>query len=201
MAAVEVVLQAQAQAIVLAPLLRMGGLGWGSAIEGSFMMGQAGEFAFIIATDAAARGLFPQELAQFVLLGVALSMFATPLAARLGHGLGRTWQCKHHDGAPLSQARVASMKNHVIIVGFGRMGQLVAEVLSTQDVRYVAIDIDLMRSTKRHPLGEPVYFGDVSRPELLHRVHARSAAAIVLTTVAYAATASLWLWVLGQFFS
>jgi CPA2 family monovalent cation:H+ antiporter-2 len=61
------------------------------------------------------------------------------------------------------------------------MGQLIAEVLSAQHVRYVAIDIDLMRSTKRHPLGEPVYFGDVSRPELLHRVHASSAAAIVLT--------------------
>jgi CPA2 family monovalent cation:H+ antiporter-2 len=73
------------------------------------------------------------------------------------------------------------MKDHVIIVGFGRMGQLVAEVLAAQNVRYVAIDIDLMRSTKRHPLGEPVYFGDVSRPELLHRVHASSAAAIVLT--------------------
>jgi CPA2 family monovalent cation:H+ antiporter-2 len=169
------------KAIVLAPLLRMGGLSWGSAVEGSFMMGQAGEFAFIIATDAAARGLFPQELAQFVLLGVALSMFATPLAARLGHRLGHAWKCKHHDGAPLSQARVASMKDHVIIVGFGRMGQLVAEVLAAQNVRYVAIDIDLMRSTKRHPLGEPVYFGDVSRPELLHRVHASSAAAIVLT--------------------
>ena len=73
------------------------------------------------------------------------------------------------------------MKDHVIIVGFGRMGQLVAEVLSGQGVHYVAIDIDVMRSTKRHPLGEPVYFGDVSRPELLHRVHASGAAAIVLT--------------------
>ena len=169
------------KATVLAPLLRLGGLGWGSAIEGSLIMGQAGEFAFIIAADAAARGLFPQELAQFVLLVVALSMFATPLAARLGHGLGHAWQCKHHDGAPLSKARVAVMKDHVIIVGFGRMGQLIAEVLSAQHVRYVAIDIDLMRSTKRHPLGEPVYFGDVSRPELLHRVHASSASAIVLT--------------------
>jgi len=169
------------KAAVLAPLLRAGRLGWGSAIEGSLMMGQAGEFAFIIAADAAARGLFPQEVTQFVLLVVGLSMFATPLAARIGHGLGHAWELKHHDGEPLSQARVDAMKDHVIIVGFGRMGQLVAEVLSAQSVHYVAIDIDVMRSTKRHPLGEPVYFGDVSRPELLHRVHASGAAAIVLT--------------------
>ena len=169
------------KAAVLAPLLRAGRLSWGSAIEGSLMMGQAGEFGFIIAADAAARGLFPQEVTQFVLLVVGLSMFATPLAARIGRGLGHAWELKHHDGEPLSQARVDEMKDHVIIVGFGRMGQLVAEVLSAQGVHYVAIDIDVMRSTKRHPLGEPVYFGDVSRPELLHRVHASGAAAIVLT--------------------
>ena len=169
------------KATVLAPLLRTGGLGWGSAIEGSLMMGQAGEFGFIIAADAATRGLFPPELTQRVLLIVGLSMFATPLAARLGHLMGHAWELRHHDGAPLSEARVETMKDHVIIVGFGRMGQLVAEVLSAQAIRYVAIDIDMMRSTKRHPLGEPVYFGDVSRPELLHRVHASDAAAIVLT--------------------
>ncbi len=169
------------KATVLAPLLRIGGLGWGSAAEGSLMMGQAGEFGFIIASDAAARGLFPDELTQFVLLVVGLSMFATPLAARIGHSLGHAWELTHHDGANLSEANVATMKDHVIIVGFGRMGQLVAEVLSAQSVHYVAIDIDMMRSTKRHPLGEPVYFGDVSRPELLHRVHASGAAAIVLT--------------------
>ncbi len=169
------------KAVVLAPLLRIGRLGWGSAIEGSLMMGQAGEFGFIIAADAAARGLFPPELTRFVLLVVGLSMFATPLAARIGHSIGRAWELRHHDGAHLSKAQVDAMKDHVIIVGFGRMGQLVAEVLSAQEVRYVAIDIDMMRSTRRHPLGEPVYFGDVSRPELLHRVHASSAAAIVLT--------------------
>ncbi len=169
------------KAAVLAPLLRIGRLGWGSAIEGSLMMGQAGEFGFIIAADAAARGLFPPQLTQYVLLVVGLSMFATPLAARIGRSLGHAWELRHHDGAPLSEAQVDVMKDHVIIVGFGRMGQLVAEVLSAQNIRYVAIDIDMMRSTRRHPLGEPVYFGDVSRPELLHRVHASGAAAIVLT--------------------
>ncbi len=166
---------------VLTPLLRMSGLGWGRAMQAGLMMGQAGEFAFIIAAEGAARGLFPSELTQFVLLVVGLSMFATPLAARMGQSIGHSWELRHHDGASLCASCVEAMKDHVIIVGFGRMGQLVAGVLSAQNVRYVAIDIDMMRSTKRHPLGEPVYFGDVSRPELLHRVHASDAAAIVLT--------------------
>lgn len=170
------------KACVLAPLLRLGGTSWGNAIEGSLMMGQGGEFAFIIAADAAARGIVSPELRQFVLVLVSLSMFVTPIAARAGHLLGRSWTLHHHtDGARLDDASVEPQHGHVIIVGFGRMGQLVAEVLAAQGVHYVAIDIDLMRSTKHHPLGQPVYFGDVSRPELLHRVHASGAAAIVLT--------------------
>ena len=61
------------------------------------------------------------------------------------------------------------------------MGQLLAEVLTSQKIHYVAIDIDMMRSTQKHSLGQPVYLGDVSRPKLLHRVHASTASAIVLT--------------------
>lgn len=170
------------KACVLAPVLRLGRLSWGNSIEASLMMGQGGEFAFIIAADATAHGVFSAELTQFLLLVVSLSMFTTPIAARAGHLIGQWWLLHHHnDSARLDQASVDPLQGHVIIVGFGRMGQLVAEVLSAQGVHYVAIDIDMMRSTKRHPLGEPVYFGDVSRPELLHRVHAGGAAAIVLT--------------------
>lgn len=160
----------------------MGGISWGRSIEAGLMMGQGGEFAFIVAAEATSKGVLSAELTQFLLLVVSMSMFATPLAARAGHLIGNWWEKHHHnDATPLAKAELEPLKDHVIIVGFGRMGQLVAEVLAAQDVHYVAIDIDMMRSTKRHPLGEPVYFGDVSRPELLHRVHASDAAAIVLT--------------------
>jgi CPA2 family monovalent cation:H+ antiporter-2 len=74
-----------------------------------------------------------------------------------------------------------ALQGHVIIVGFGRIGQMLAKILASQGVRYVAIEINMNLTTNRHPLGEPVYFGDVSRPELLHRVNASEAGAIVLT--------------------
>lgn len=170
------------KAAVLALVLRAGRFGWGHALEGGLLMGQGGEFAFIVSAYATAGRLFEPALSQFVLLLVGLSMFATPSMARAGHALRARWEEHHRDPeAPLDGARTAPMEGHVIIVGFGRMGQLLAEVLAAQQVRYVAIDIDMVRSTIRHPLGEPVYYGDVSRPELLHRVHASKAAAIVLT--------------------
>lgn len=167
---------------VMMLVLRLGQLPAGRAIEGGLLMGQGGEFAFIVTTYAVANQLFTPALSQFVLLMVGLSIFATPLLARVGHWLGYLWEERHHQTpAALEEAETDAMEGHVIIVGFGRMGQLLAEILNAQGVRYVAIDIDMHRSTRQHPLGEPVYFGDVSRPELLHRVHAARSAAIVLT--------------------
>ena len=170
------------KAAVMMLVLRLGGLPLGQAFEGGMLMGQGGEFAFIVTSYALVSGLFTNELSQFVLLIVGLSMFATPLMARLGRVLGNAWDKLHHCApAALYNADTEALSGHVIIVGFGRMGQLLAEILNAQGVRYVAIDIDMHQSTRKHPLGEPVYFGDVSRPELLHRVHASKSAAIVLT--------------------
>ncbi len=165
---------------VLAVVLRIGGHSWGRAIEGGLLMGQGGEFAFIVTGYALASGLFEQELVQFILLVVSLSMFATPLVARAARMAGDAL-ARRAPEMPLHEASPEALSGHVIIVGFGRIGQLLAGVLTAEGVRYVAIENDVSQSTRHHALGEPVYFGDVRRPELLQRVHASRAAAIVLT--------------------
>lgn len=165
---------------VLAAVLRVGGHSWGRAIEGGLLMGQGGEFAFIVIGYALAGGLFERDLAQFILLVVSLSMFATPLVARAGRAIGDALDRRLPE-MPLEQAMHEALTGHVIIVGFGRIGQLLAGVLNAEGVRYVAIESDVSQSTRRHALGEPVYYGDVRRAELLERVHAGKAAAIVLT--------------------
>ena len=170
------------KSVVLTLVLKADRFSWGRAIEGGLLMGQGGEFAFIVTGYAVAHHLFAPALGQFVLIVVTLSMFATPLVARAAQTFRQWWERTHQDAeAPLDQATPAALQGHVIIVGFGRIGQLLAKLLAAQGVRYVAIENDLQLSTRCHPLGEPVYYGDVSRPELLHRVHARAASAIVLT--------------------
>jgi len=170
------------KAIIMALVLRVGRLPWGRAMEGGLLMGQGGEFAFIVIGYAVASKLFDPDLGQFVLLVVGLSMFATPLFSRAGHTLGNWWERRFRNvAAALDEAQTETLHGHVIIVGFGRVGQMLAGILSREGIRYIAIENDMNRSTRRHPLGEPVYFGDVTRPELLHRVHASTASAIVLT--------------------
>lgn len=168
--------------LVIAPLLRLSGLPWGRAIEGGLLLGQGGEFAFIVIGYAIASKLLDGALGARVMLAVGLSLFITPLLARLGHAIGDRWaeraradEARHDDDA-LDEAR-----GRVIIAGFGRVGQQLAKLLAAQNIPYVAFENDAKLVSQLHAAGVPVYFGNASRSELLRRVHAQDAPAIVLT--------------------
>ncbi len=170
------------KAALVAPILRASGLTWGQAVEGGLMLGQGGEFAFIVVGAAAAGGLLSGEVAQFMLLVVSLSLLATPLVATLGARLGRRIDRQRvpreaPDGAP----RASSAKGHVVIAGFGRVGRLLADVLARQGSTFVAIEHDARLVAQARAEGLPVYFGNASHPELLRRLGTAHAAAIVIT--------------------
>jgi CPA2 family monovalent cation:H+ antiporter-2 len=172
--------------LVVAPLLRLGGLSWGRAVEGGLLLGQGGEFAFIVIGYAVAARLLDAALGGRVILAVGLSLFITPLLARLGHAIGERWesaqsegQARHEDAALASEADAA--RGRVIIAGFGRVGQQLARLLDSQGIAYVAFENDAKLVSKLHKEGVPVYFGNAARPELLRHVHADESPAIVLT--------------------
>ncbi|MCS0583835.1 cation:proton antiporter [Massilia pinisoli] len=168
--------------LVIAPLLRISGLPWGRAIEGGLLLGQGGEFAFIVIGYAVASKLLDGALGARVMLAVGLSLFITPLLARLGHAIGERWaerartEQARHDEGELDEAR-----GRVIIAGFGRVGQQLAKLLTAQNIPYVAFENNAKLVSQLHAAGVPVYFGNASRSELLRRVHAADAPAIVLT--------------------
>jgi CPA2 family monovalent cation:H+ antiporter-2 len=170
------------KAVVIAPLLRLGGLPWGRAIEGGLLLGQGGEFAFIVIGYAIAMKLLDGALGARVMLAVGLSLFITPLLARIGHTIGERWAERTRaaeaqgDDGELDEAR-----GRVIIAGFGRVGQQLAKLLAAQGIPYVAFENDAKLVSQLHAAGVPVWFGNASRPELLRRVHADEAPAIVLT--------------------
>ena len=126
--------------------------------------------------------LIAPQVAQFVMLVVGLSLFATPALSRAARGFGNWWEQRHrHQLADLADDALPPQGSQVIIAGFGRVGQLLAKVLTEQDIAYVAIENDAKLVTTMHPRGFPVYFGDASRAELLQKVNADRAAAVVLT--------------------
>ncbi|OON63948.1 potassium transporter [Massilia sp. KIM] len=170
------------KALVVALLFRIGGLPWGRAVEGGLLLGQGGEFAFIVIGYAVSTQVLDAGLGARVMLAVGLSLFITPLLARLGRMIG-----ERHDGAAREQAANAShaslaqARGRIIIAGFGRVGQQLAKLLTAQGIPFVAFENDAKLVSKLHAEGVPVYFGNAARPELLRRVHADEAPAIVLT--------------------
>jgi len=174
------------KALVVAPLLRLGGLHWGRAIEGGLLLGQGGEFAFIVIGYAVSARLVDAALGGRAMLAVGLSLFVTPLLARLGRSIGDAWEARSRDHqAQADDAELANLpgsaRGRVIIAGFGRVGQQLAKLLAAQDIPYVAFENDARLVSQLHADGVPVYFGNAARSELLRRVHADEAPAIVLT--------------------
>ncbi len=168
--------------VVVALLFRIGGLPWGRAVEGGLLLGQGGEFAFIVIGYAASSGVLDPALGARVMLAVGLSLFITPLLARLGRAIGDQLETRgdqlsaQHDHVALSSAR-----GQVVIAGFGRVGQQLGKLLTAQNIPFVAFETDARLVAQLRADGWPVWFGNAARPELLRRVHADEAPAIVLT--------------------
>jgi CPA2 family monovalent cation:H+ antiporter-2 len=167
---------------VIAPVLRLGGLSWGRAVEGALLLGQGGEFAFIVIGYAISYKLLAPGLGGRVMLAVGLSLFLTPLLARIGRGIGeRAENRTREDAAQEVDPAMESARGRVIIAGFGRVGQQLAKLLRAQGIPYIAFENNAKLASNMHARGAPVFFGNASRTELLRQVHAGDAPAIVLT--------------------
>jgi CPA2 family monovalent cation:H+ antiporter-2 len=157
-------------------LARFSGLKALPALETALALSAAGEFAFVILAQAGLSGLVAPEATATVGLVAGLSMFATPLLTALGARLARPEMPDAAAHLPTEGATAT-----VLVVGFGRVGRLVAEMLDRHQVAWLAVERDarLVEGARRE--GKAVFFGDASRPDLLARAGLASARALVVT--------------------
>jgi CPA2 family monovalent cation:H+ antiporter-2 len=149
-------------------------------IEAALLLGQAGEFVFVIVGLARAEGLVPAETAQFFFLIASLTMIATPFVARGAERIAqRLGDAEAASGA--SAVLPDDLQDHVIIGGFGRVGRLVADVLEAENVPYIGLDRDASAVSEARKLGHNLYFGDASRAEFLHKAGGENARAFIIT--------------------
>jgi monovalent cation:H+ antiporter-2, CPA2 family len=170
------------KALVAASVLKVAGLRRGQAVEAGLLLGQGGEFAFIVIGAALAAGTLTHAIGQFMFLVVSLSLLVTPLVARLAHRLGRSLDAasvQHQRDAQESMLPRAS--GHVVVIGFGRVGRMLGEVLAAQGVPYMAVEHDGDRAARLREQGFPVYYGNAARPELLRKLKLDEATSLVVT--------------------
>ncbi|MEQ1887881.1 MAG: monovalent cation:proton antiporter-2 (CPA2) family protein [Alphaproteobacteria bacterium] len=151
-------------------------------LRGALLLGTGGEFALLVIGAAMTSGALDPATGQFMMIVAALSMAVTPLMLPLGQWLilrlrARTEQLH----SPLFSDVANDLSGHVIIAGFGRVGQTIAALLTVQKVPYVALDLNPHATSMQRQNGMPVYYGDVERPEVLERLGIGKAAALVLT--------------------
>jgi glutathione-regulated potassium-efflux system ancillary protein KefC len=172
--------------IVLIKILVMVGLGFAfrlgaaTAVRVGFLLGQAGEFGFVVLGAAKGLGVISDE--HFV-VGAALisvSMMLTPLLIRLGNALATGLEpAAPPAGAPGEVPAVAT-PGQVVIGGYGRVGHSVAVLLHQSGVPVVVFDKDPERVAQGRADGLPVYFGDIADPHLLAASRVDQAALVVL---------------------
>lgn len=159
-------------------LLRLGGTRIGVAWETALLMASPSETTLIVLGTALQARLIQPETAQFWQIVTALGLTITPLLARIGHDIARRADMSRQEEASIPDGPHA---RRAVVVGFGRVGRLVAQMLVAHDRPYIAIDADPDTIAQARRRGYNVMFGDVARPGTLDRLALDHAAAVVLT--------------------
>src|SRR6185312_14464991 len=156
------------------------------ALRTGIVISIGGEFGVALCTMGLQAGLIPQAAGQPLLVAVGLSMLLSPAILNNNKRVAR-WLL-HERGPPDTASqredaatREIAAREHVVLCGFGRVGQNVARVLESQGFEYIALDLDPARIRAARQAGDPVLFADSSDEALLMKVGLETASAVVIS--------------------
>jgi monovalent cation:proton antiporter-2 (CPA2) family protein len=159
----------------------MFGLSRMAALRSGLLLSTGGEFAFVAFGEAVAKGVLPAALTSQLYLVVALSMALVPYLASAGAVAAAAFDRSDVKAMQPDEGETKELRNHVIIAGYGRVGQMIGQMLSEELIPFVAVDIDANRVQAGRDRDLPIYFGDAGSSAVLHAVGAERAACAVIT--------------------
>lgn len=162
-----------------------------TALRTGLALAQGGEFFFALLALGTRESLIATDVASFLVAVTVVSMALTPPLLRHGNVIS-AWLL---DRMPLFAARTpetlpdverlaaagAGLSRHVVILGYGRVGQTIARFLRLQQVPFVALDTDVVRIREAQRAGDAVFFGDPLRHDILHAAGLDRAALLVIS--------------------
>ena len=166
------------KALVTGVLLRMMGARRGTAIETGITMSSPSETTLIVLSAAATAQLIQPQTAQFWQIVTAIGLTITPILALIGKKVAR-----HVDAAPavpIEDRDSDPTVGRAVILGYGRVGQLIADMMSRHDQRFLAIDSDPELADAARRRKHPLLYADARGPAL-DRIDLSQASAIILT--------------------
>lgn len=169
------------QALVIYGLARAYSVPRPAAIETASVLAPGGEFAFVILTVALSYHLVSAETTSVLLTSVALSMAFIPLVWHFGRQLAQRLSPVAVVDPELAVLPGSDFHAKALVVGYGRVGQLIGEMLAEHKVPYLAADRDPRSVTEARREGKPVYYGDVRQMEFLRHCGLDTARAAIIT--------------------
>lgn len=167
------------KAAVTAGLLKLSGTRTGTATETGVLMGSPSETTLIVLGVAGAAQIIDAATVNFWQVATAIGLTITPILARIGHDMSRRLELRESDDEVHEQD--PTQEPRTVVIGFGRVGKLVADMLSMHGQPYVAIESNVDAVTNARRGGYKVIYGDISRPETLDKLSLGHAKALILT--------------------
>ena len=171
--------------VLVAALARLGGASEGISLRTGLYLAQAGEFGFVLLTLGNQHNLIPADWLNPVLASMVLSMIATPFIIMRANQWVMKWSSSDWLEQSLEMTQLAqksiNTEKHIIICGYGRCGQNLAKLFKTQQVAYIALDLDPDRVNRALAQGDRVAYGDAARLESLMSAGLERASAVVVT--------------------
>ena len=174
--AIAVMLVLTAKALVTGLMLRASGARTGTAVETGILLASPSETTLIVLTAALGARLINAEAAQFWQIVTAIGLTVTPILSTIGRWLGQ-----RVDRQAIRNAPIPDDEQRALIVGFGRVGQLIADMLREHGKPFLAIDSDADVIAAALRKGYPVAYADAARAGSLSRFGIDKATAVILT--------------------
>lgn len=175
-----VVALAGTKTIITYGLARLFKVSRGAALETSFLLGPGGEFAFIVIAMTLSLSLIERNLADVLLTTVAVSMAVLPFIAIAGRAFSRRFVSTVLPAEALV-APPGDIAQRAIVVGHGRVGEVVCAMLERHNVPYLVTDRDAPTVARWRQRGRPIFYGDASNPLFLKSCGLDQASALIVT--------------------
>jgi CPA2 family monovalent cation:H+ antiporter-2 len=159
---------------------------WFKALRTGIVLSEGGEFGFALLALLLQNRLIGSEITQPLLAAITLSMVLSPFLIRHNKRIAR-FVLRESGPAQTELARIdaatqaLAAREHVILCGYGRVGQNVARVLESQGFEYLAMDLDPFRVRTAREAGDPVIYGDATDERMLHSVGLERASAVIVS--------------------
>jgi len=161
------------------------GFGRGVSIKAGILLGQGSEFGFALLAVAIATGLLSLDLSQPIIAAIILSMAISPLLIKYNEIIACRFDPAYLASHDENENRIAEashgLEGHVILCGFGRTAQNLAQFLRRVNIPFIAIEIGSDIVTEAREAGEPVFLGDSSNPDILRSAGISKARVLVIS--------------------